>query len=160
MCEIEPSSKIDSNVFGDSKFPLKFEILASCEYARASILTLPHGKCRTPMFMPVGTQAAIKGLTSGQMKDLDVDLMLSNTYFMNLRPGADVVDQLGGLHGLMSWDRCILTDRFYFLNNVLYFEYSGGFQMVSLLDLSEVTEEGVLFNSPKGFICIYLLIYI
>lgn len=117
------------------KFALTFDIKACFQFMRTSILTLKHGKCRTPMFMPVGTQAAIKGLTSQQLKQLDVDLMLCNTYFMNLRPGPDVVSHLGGLHGLMNWDGCILTD-------------SGGFQMVSLLDLSEITEEGVKFKSP------------
>jgi queuine tRNA-ribosyltransferase len=114
---------------------ISFEVEASFEFSRASILSLKHGKCNTPMFMPVGTQAAIKGITPGQMKYLGVDLMLCNTYFMNLRPGPDIVSDVGGLHNLMNWDGCILTD-------------SGGFQMVSLLSLSEVTEEGVRFKSP------------
>lgn len=77
----------------------------------------------------------MKGITTSQMMELDVDLMLSNTYWVSLRPGAETVEHFGGLHGLMSWPRNILTD-------------SGGFQMVSLLDLSEVTEEGVTFQSP------------
>ncbi|KAK2956720.1 putative Queuine tRNA-ribosyltransferase catalytic subunit 1 [Blattamonas nauphoetae] len=114
---------------------LRFETHETWNYARRSTLTLPHGPCRTPMFMPVGTQGAMKGITSAQMVELDVDLMLSNTYWMNFRPGPDVVKELGGLHGLMSWPKNILTD-------------SGGFQMVSLLDLSTVTEEGVTFKSP------------
>jgi queuine tRNA-ribosyltransferase len=117
------NSQVNVQTFPNPNFPLKFEILSSFGNARASILTLPHGKCRTPMFMPVGTQGAIKGITTGQMKDLDVDLMLSNTYFMNLRPGADVVDQLGGLHGMMCWDRCILTDRLALIFYLFFFVY-------------------------------------
>jgi queuine tRNA-ribosyltransferase len=115
-------SDVNSNTNNESA--LSFDIKSCFEYSRTSILTLKHGKCRTPMFMPVGTQAAIKGITSGQMKDLDVDLMLCNTYFMNLRPRPDVVSDLGGLHGLMNWGRCILTpnvgfDYFILLSYVL-----------------------------------------
>ncbi|KAH7830747.1 putative queuine tRNAribosyltransferase [Monocercomonoides exilis] len=112
-----------------------FKIHETWKKARCSTLTLHHGPCRTPMFMPVGTQGAMKGITTSQMLELDVDLMLSNTYWMSLRPGPEEVATFGGLHGLMSWPRNILTD-------------SGGFQMVSLIDLSTVTEEGVTFTSP------------
>ncbi|KAA6374091.1 MAG: putative Queuine tRNA-ribosyltransferase catalytic subunit 1 [Streblomastix strix] len=115
---------------------LQFEVEAKFNNARCATLTLPHGPCRTPMFMPVGTQAAMKGLLSHQMEDLDVDLMLSNTYWLSQNPGADVVASLGGLHKMMGWVRNILTD-------------SGGFQMVSLLELSSVNEDGVTFKSPK-----------
>lgn len=86
-------------------------------------------------FYSVGTQGAMKGITTTQMLELDVDLMLSNTYWLSVRPGADAVEEFGGLHKFMSWPKNILTD-------------SGGFQMVSLLDLSNVTEEGVTFKSP------------
>ena len=103
--------------------------------ARATTLTLHHGPVRTPVFMPVGTQGTVKGLTASQLKQLDCEIILGNTYHLALRPGADILDELGGLHKLAGWDRNILTD-------------SGGFQMVSLLALADITEEGVTFQSP------------
>jgi queuine tRNA-ribosyltransferase len=87
------------------------------------------------MFMPVGTQAALKGLTYEQLKDLGCKICLNNTYHLGLKPGQEVLDAVGGAHRLQSWDRNILTD-------------SGGFQMVSLLKLATITEEGVRFLSP------------
>ena len=93
-------------------------------------------KVLTPVFMPVGTQGTIKGLTSSQVKeDLEIQIILGNTYHLGHRPGGDVVEALGGLHKMMNWKGNILTD-------------SGGFQMVSLLKLAKVTEEGVTFESP------------
>lgn len=116
---------------------LKFEVFGKCSKskARAATMTLPHGKVETPMFMPVGTQAALKGLTYDQLKDLGCEICLNNTYHLGLRPGQDVLDSVGGAHKLQSWNRNILTD-------------SGGFQMVSLLKLATITEEGVNFLSP------------
>ncbi|RYY32282.1 tRNA guanosine(34) transglycosylase Tgt, partial [archaeon] len=105
--------------------------------ARALTVELPHGPLRTPVFMPVGTQGTIKGLTTAelQLPPLDCDIILGNTYHLGNRPGGDPLERLGGLHEFMRWPRNILTD-------------SGGFQMVSLLALAEITEEGVTFASP------------
>lgn len=116
---------------------LRFEVVARCSRskARASSLRLPHGEVETPMFMPVGTQAALKGLTYEQLRDLDCKICLNNTYHLGLKPGQEVLDAVGGAHKLQAWDRNILTD-------------SGGFQMVSLLKLATITEEGVRFLSP------------
>jgi tRNA-guanine transglycosylase len=117
------------------KSALEFEVVAQCGKARCGKLKLPHYEVETPIFMPVGTQGTIKGLTSKQVEDLDCQIILGNTYHLEQRPGSDVIDKMGGLHKFMNWKRGILTD-------------SGGFQMVSLLDLSKVTEEGVTFRSP------------
>ena len=103
--------------------------------ARAGLLTTPHGVVETPVFMPVGTQAAVKGLTQRHLaEDLDTRIILANTYHLFLRPGPSAVAALGGLHRFMNWDRAILTD-------------SGGFQAFSLSQLTKVSEEGVLFRS-------------
>ncbi len=114
---------------------LKFEVVARHGKARASRMTLPHYTAHTPMFMPVGTQGTVKGLTSHQLEELDCHVILGNTYHLGLRPGGDLLEKMGGLHQLMRWDRGMLTD-------------SGGFQMVSLLHLAEITEQGVKFQSP------------
>lgn len=96
---------------------------------------MPHGDVRTPVYMPVGTKGAMKGLTSENMANLiDCDIMLSNTYHLFLKPGEDIMTRLGGLHKMMAWNRNILTD-------------SGGFQIVSLGELNEVDEHGVAFKS-------------
>jgi queuine tRNA-ribosyltransferase len=116
---------------------LKFKVIAKCSKskARAATMTLPHGPVETPMFMPVATQASLKGLTSQQLDQLDCQICLNNTYHLGLKPGQATLDAVGGAHVLQSWDRNILTD-------------SGGFQMVSLLKLATITEEGVNFLSP------------
>ncbi|KAK2067617.1 hypothetical protein P8C59_001340 [Phyllachora maydis] len=103
--------------------------------ARASVLTLPHGPVNLPMFMPVATQASLKGLTPEQLEGTGCRLCLNNTYHLGLKPGQEVLDAIGGAHKLQGWTHNILTD-------------SGGFQMVSLLKLATVTEEGVQFLSP------------
>ena len=117
---------------------LTTQIIAKCGRARALDLQLPHGPVRTPVFMPVGTQGTIKGITTLelQMPPLDIDILLGNTYHLGNRPGGDILEKHGGLHKFMAWPRNILTD-------------SGGFQMVSLLHLAEITEEGVLFQNPS-----------
>ncbi|GBP41091.1 Queuine tRNA-ribosyltransferase catalytic subunit [Eumeta japonica] len=122
---------------GSKGVALKFCIEADCKTtkARASIMTLPHYEIKTPVFMPVGTQGTIKGLLPEQLKDLNCGIILGNTYHLGNRPGTDVLKKAGGLHKFMAWDRGLLTD-------------SGGFQMVSLLKLAEITEEGVKFKSP------------
>ncbi len=106
---------------------LKFTVLGRYNKARVGVLELPHYSCSTPMFMPVGTQGTVKGLTCHQLEQLDCHVILGNTYHLGHRPGPEVIEQLGGLHKFMNWKRGILTD-------------SGGFQMVSLLKFAEITE--------------------
>ncbi|XP_060798467.1 queuine tRNA-ribosyltransferase catalytic subunit 1 isoform X2 [Neoarius graeffei] len=120
-----------------SAVPLTLRIVAECPVskARACVLTLPHGSVNTPVFMPVGTQGTMKGITAEQLEQLDCHICLGNTYHLGMRPGPDLIEKANDLHGFMNWKRNLLTD-------------SGGFQMVSLVELSEVTEEGVLFRSP------------
>lgn len=117
--------------------PLKFNILRECAVSRARVaqIELPHSVVDSPVFMPVGTQGSLKGLTASQLTRLGCQIMLGNTYHLGLRPGTEVIELTGGLHSFMQWDRSLLTD-------------SGGFQMVSLLKLAEITEEGVKFQSP------------
>jgi queuine tRNA-ribosyltransferase len=117
--------------------PFSFEIQAECPKtgARAGVLHTPHGDVETPVFMPVGTQASVKGLLPRTLEeDLDCRLLLANTYHLFLRPGHQTIRRLGGLHRFMSWPRAILTD-------------SGGFQVFSLSHLRKVTDQGVLFRS-------------
>lgn len=102
--------------------------------ARAGIIHTPHGSFPTPIFMPVGTQASVKGVSPDELRDLGAGIILSNTYHLFLRPGMDLIREAGGLHKFMHWDRAILTD-------------SGGFQVFSLGDLRKITEEGVTFHS-------------
>ena len=112
----------------------QFHIDASSATARAGRLITPHGEIETPVFMPVGTVASVKGVPQDILEDLDVQILLGNTYHLYLRPGIETVRKLGGLHGFMSWPRAILTD-------------SGGFQVFSLNELRKLTEEGVTFRS-------------
>jgi len=102
--------------------------------ARVGVIKTPHGEVITPVFMPVGTQASVKTLSSEDLKDIGVEMILGNTYHLYLRPGPQLVKKAGGLHGFMSWDRPILTD-------------SGGFQVFSLNSLTKTSEEGVRFQS-------------
>lgn len=158
---------------GKTASALSFKILAECPVtkARTSLMTLPHGTVETPVFMPVGTQGSLKGLLPEQLEKLECNLILGNTYHLGNRPvgqirvtsqyihllcnlitsylldfwnlkifclasqGTDLMKKAGGLHNFMNWPHCLLTD-------------SGGFQMVSLLELAEITEEGVKFKSP------------
>ncbi|KAL6443859.1 hypothetical protein ACFW04_001715 [Cataglyphis niger] len=121
----------------NQKTPLIFEIFAECQTtkARTGRMTLVHHCVDTPVFMPVGTQGTLKGLLPQQLEQLNCQIILGNTYHLGTRPGADVLRKAGGLHKFMNWKRALLTD-------------SGGFQMVSLLHLAEITEEGVKFKSP------------
>ena len=116
--------------------PVTYELQHVCKQsgARAGLLTTPHGQVKTPVYMPVGTQAVVKAMTVPEMKALGAQIMLSNTYHLNLRPGADIVKAAGGLHRFMAWDRPILTD-------------SGGFQVFSLAELNKISEEGVAFRN-------------
>ena len=102
--------------------------------ARAGIIHTPHGSFLTPIFMPVGTQATVKGVSPDELKDLGAGIILSNTYHLFLRPGVELIKEAGGLHEFMHWNRAILTD-------------SGGFQVFSLGELRKITEEGVTFRS-------------
>src|SRR5437868_6931831 len=116
---------------------IHFEVQAECPVtrARAGLLHTPHGTIETPVFMPVGTQATVKGLTQRDLEeDLDVRIILANTYHLFLRPGPELIARLGGLHRFMGWPRAILTD-------------SGGFQVFSLSSLRKITEHGILFRS-------------
>ena len=113
----------------------KFDIIAREGKARSGIMHTPHGEIKTPVFMNVGTVAAIKGAVSTMdLKEIGTQVELSNTYHLHVRPGDDVVRKMGGLHRFMNWDRPILTD-------------SGGFQVFSLAGLRKIKEEGVYFNS-------------
>ena len=113
---------------------LQFHIDATSGSARAGRLLTPHGEVKTPVFMPVGTQATVKGVPQHILEELDVRILLGNTYHLYLRPGIGQVRKLGGLHRFMSWPRAILTD-------------SGGFQVFSLNELRKVSEEGAKFRS-------------
>ena len=112
-----------------------FTLLKQEGHARRGEFTTPHGTVQTPVFMNVGTQAAIKGaLSARDLKELGCQIELSNTYHLHVRPGDELVKSMGGLHRFMTWDGPILTD-------------SGGFQIFSLAKLRKITEEGVNFNS-------------
>ena len=111
-----------------------FRVIAADGPARCGEIATPHGAVATPAFMPVGTQATVKGLAPGPVRASGADIVLANTYHLMLRPGAERIARLGGLHGFMKWRRAILTD-------------SGGFQVMSLAPLRRVAEEGVTFRS-------------
>ncbi len=115
---------------------IKFEVLKECNRtgARTGLLTTPHGVINTPVFMPVGTQATVKTMTPEELKKMGARIILGNTYHLYMRPGHKLVEKAGGLHRFMNWDRSILTD-------------SGGFQVFSLADLRDISEEGVHFRS-------------
>jgi queuine tRNA-ribosyltransferase len=112
----------------------EFEIHATDGAARTGTLHLPHGTVETPVFMPVGTLATVKTLTPDEVEGLGAQIILNNTYHLYLRPGPEVVHQMGGLHRFQNWHGPILTD-------------SGGFQVFSLADIRTISEEGVLFKS-------------
>ena len=117
--------------------PIRYELIkkdAKTGARRGRIYT-PHGIVETPVFMPVGTQATVKAMTPDELKEMvNAKIILSNTYHLYLRPGDELIAEAGGLHKFMNWDRAILTD-------------SGGFQVFSLADLRNITEEGVKFKS-------------
>ncbi|MBO9464487.1 tRNA guanosine(34) transglycosylase Tgt [Tropicibacter sp. R15_0] len=111
-----------------------FTLHAQDGQARTGVVSTPRGEIRTPAFMPVGTAATVKGMMPESVRETGADILLGNTYHLMLRPGAERIDRLGGLHKFMNWERPILTD-------------SGGFQVMSLSDLRKLTEEGVTFKS-------------
>jgi queuine tRNA-ribosyltransferase len=114
--------------------PASFELLTTAASARRGRLRTAHGVVETPAFMPVGTQATVKAATPAQLREVGAQIILSNTYHLNLRPGPALIRELGGLHKFMAWDGPILTD-------------SGGFQVFSLAKLRKISDDGVSFRS-------------
>ncbi|MFU2157571.1 tRNA guanosine(34) transglycosylase Tgt [Caldisericum sp. AR60] len=117
-------------------FDIQFRILSEDNWSRARITQFetPHGIIETPVFMPVGTQATVKTLTSDEIREIGFKIILANTYHLYLQPGASTIEKAGGIHKFMDWDGAVLTD-------------SGGFQVLSLKDLRKITSEGVEFKS-------------
>lgn len=115
-----------------------FACQATCSQtkARAGVFHTPHGIVETPRFMPVGTLATVKGIIPQQLEAANAQMILANTYHLHLQPGEDIVQDAGGLHRFMAWNKPILTD-------------SGGFQVFSLSEMRQITEEGVRFKSPR-----------
>ena len=115
---------------------VKYELIHKCKQtgARLGRVHTPHGNFDTPVFMPVGTQASVKGMSPDEVKSIGAEIILGNTYHLYLRPGCEIIKEAGGLHAFMNWDLPILTD-------------SGGFQVFSLADLRDIKEEGVTFRS-------------
>jgi queuine tRNA-ribosyltransferase len=115
---------------------IKYEHIKTCKQsgARLGKVHTPHGTFETPIFMPVGTLATVKTMSPEDLKQMNAQIILSNTYHLWLRPGEDIIEEAGGIHRFMNWDRPVLTD-------------SGGFQVFSLSDLRHITEEGVHFRN-------------
>ena len=128
-----------------SDSPIKYRLIKKEKHtgARLGEIITPHGTFPTPMFMPVGTQATVKTQSPEELKEMGSGIILSNTYHLWLRPGDELIARAGGLHKFMNWDQPILTD-------------SGGFQVYSLADSRNITEEGVTFknhlNGSKMFL--------
>ena len=120
-----------------------FEVTHVDGTARRGVLTTPHGAVQTPAFMPVGTAGSVRGVTPAQLRATGAEMILANTYHLQLRPSADVVRDLGGLHEFMGWDGPILTD-------------SGGYQVFSLAGISKITDTGVEFRSHVDGAPVYL----
>lgn len=114
---------------------MKFQLHRSEGLARRATLTLTHGVVETPAFMPVGTYGAVKTMSPAELREVNAHIVLGNTFHLWLRPGLEVIEAHGGLHGFMGWDGPILTD-------------SGGFQVFSLGVMNKITEQGVKFRSP------------
>ncbi|NCW57967.1 MAG: tRNA-guanine transglycosylase, partial [Gammaproteobacteria bacterium] len=114
---------------------MRYELLATDGAARRGRVQARHGSIETPAFMPVGTYGTVKAMTPEELEGLGAEIILGNTFHLMLRPGHQVIAELGGLHRFMHWPRPILTD-------------SGGFQVFSLAKLRKITEEGVRFRSP------------
>lgn len=123
---------------GFAKKGFKFELLKSCKKtnARAGLFHTPHGVIETPIFMPVGTNSAVKMMTNAQLEEAKAQIILGNSYHLSLRPGHKLIKEMGGIHGWMNWKKPVLTD-------------SGGFQVFSLAHLRDMSEDGVKFKDPK-----------
>src|SRR4029078_9871211 len=115
--------------------PFSFNLISTDGAARRGEFVTPHGRVQTPAFMPVGTQGTVKGLSPGDVRHTGAEIVLGNTYHLMLRPDAERIAALGGLHKFMNWPLPILTD-------------SGGFQVMSLSELRQIDERGVTFRSP------------
>ena len=113
---------------------LKFTLHKKDGHARRGTLELNHGKIETPVFMPVGTYGSVKAMNPQNLHDIKAQIILGNTYHLWLRPGLEVIEQFGGLHDFIGWNKPILTD-------------SGGFQVFSLSDMRKLTEEGCTFKA-------------
>ena len=116
------------------KQKFSFQLNATSGKARRGTISTPRGNIRTPAFMPVGTAATVKAMLPGSVRETGADILLGNTYHLMLRPTAERIDRLGGLHKFMNWEGPILTD-------------SGGFQVMSLASLRKMSEDGVTFKS-------------
>ena len=116
----------------------EFEVISNCRNtaARTAIFHTPNGKVNTPRFMPVGTLATVKGITSNQLQSTQSEMILSNAFHLHLQPGEDIIREAGGIHKFMNWDKPILTD-------------SGGYQVFSLSKLNSISNEGVEFKNPR-----------
>ncbi len=122
---------------------MNFELLGTDGAARRGRLTFPRGTVETPAFMPVGTYGTVKGMLPGQLRDLGAQIILGNTFHLFMRPGLEVIEDHGGLHGFARWDGPILTD-------------SGGFQVFSLAHRRKITEQGVTFQAPTDGSTVFL----
>ncbi|MFH0770494.1 MAG: tRNA guanosine(34) transglycosylase Tgt, partial [Candidatus Peregrinibacteria bacterium] len=111
-----------------------FDLICSTNIGRRGTLSTPHGDIQTPFFMPVATAGAMKGITHEELLSLGAQILLCNTYHLSLQPGEKIVEEAGGLHGFIGWDRPILTD-------------SGGYQVYSMRRIRSITDEGVHFRS-------------
>lgn len=138
MSNLESNAYVRLKALDQHKIAFSFHLQASCSQtkARAGVFITPHGSVETPRFMPVGTLASVKALTPAQLEAAGAQMVLANTYHLHLQPGEKIVEQAGGLHRFMAWRGPILTD-------------SGGFQVFSLSQLRTITEEGVIFRSPR-----------
>ncbi len=122
-----------------SASPFSYELIATDGDARAGIFHTPHGDIPTPIFAPVGTQATVKAVTPAQLTEIGASLVLSNTYHLFLRPGAELVAEMGGLHKFMNWPNPILTD-------------SGGYQVFSLAKMRKIDEERGDLQEPHRWV--------
>lgn len=111
-----------------------FEVLKKSKKARLGRIVTPHGTITTPVFIPVGTQGTVKTLSPKELEEAGVEIVLSNTYYLFLRPGVEIIEKAGGIHKFMGWNRPIITD-------------SGGYQVFSLADRRKISKEGVEFQS-------------
>ena len=136
-------SPLDRPMHSDSVFSFQCQAHCSHTHARAGVFQTPHGIVETPRFMPVGTLANVKTVTTAQLKETGAQMVLSNTYHLHLQPGEDIVKRAGGLHRFMGWDGPMLTD-------------SGGFQVFSLSKMRSISEDGVTFRSPRDGQMIHL----
>ena len=128
-----------------SKYPITYEHIHTCKQSgsRLGVIHTPHGDIKTPVFMPVGTQATVKGMSPDEISSMGAKIILSNTYHLWMRPGSELIAKAGGLHNFMHWDNAVLTD-------------SGGFQVFSLARPKDIVEECVNFRSTDQSTSLHL----